>query len=223
MRKKPASAIPTIIMAAFALLIILVLMHQVRRNLSLSSLSALGDGKIAFIDSTYYNALYKFQVKLPNERWRCTRLADTVKVPPADTASALWPQIHWLVAFDRVEKDTIARSRIGLLVWPGSVPDYDLSVALLAEKYIEQEKAGRRIPILQPVTSPAHHAFSGSYFVIILPQQPVEQNQVLFCCILPRRNWAYIIKTESPEAHYDFIRPELERLVKNFQSYAITG
>ncbi len=204
-------------MALFALAVVLVLMQQIRKNLMMVPHSPSSKIQIGIIDSTYYCAPYKFSLTLPNHNWRLSRLADTLTAVPADTTLQLWSQILWLVQFQRLETDTMAQGRIGVLDWPSYVSHDDLAIELMAEHIQRMETNNRRVTILQPVTSPAHPSFPGSYFVMIIPP---PDSRMLVCCVLVRKNWAYIIECTAAEDDYDVLRGEIQKLVRGFRSFA---
>lgn len=219
MRKK-SSALPAVLMAIFTLAVVLVLMQQIHRNLKMTLSPAPTNVQIGVLDSTYYCAPYKFLLTLPNHQWQVLRLSDTLQAVTADTTTHLWSQILWLVQFHKVERDTLAKGRVGLLNWPSEVSHYDIAVQFLAEHLQMVEADGRRVTILQPVTYPAHQFFPSSYFVIIIPTR--EANRVMLCCVLARRTWAYIIECSATEANYDNLRTEIQKLVRGFRSFTPT-
>ena len=145
-----------------------------------------------------------------------TVLSRDTLLSAVDTTRALLSQISWLMRMDPAADFSPTSAKIGIMKWPAPFVARDVTISFLAEMLAGYEIDNKRAEILLGTTVPAHHIMQGAYFVVKFPR--IENSALVrIFCLLPRRNAAYIVQSETDEESYPLVRADLERIVARFR------
>ncbi len=205
-----------IVMLLFGLVAVILIMLQLRRSMPKPppELARLA-GRIGIVDSTIVHRPLHFMLKMPSNVWHPTILSKDTSFVTFRAAQPVLDQIAWLANCQRAGEDT-ASARIGVLRVAEPPDSHELAITVLAELLDRYEINGRRVAILQPVTSPAHQVLKGDYFAVKLPAVNGQASQILVVALLPRGNTVFVIQSQTTEQAYPQIRDELQDLVRRF-------
>lgn len=217
--KKRKVDVRAVIMLLFALIAVLLLMLQLQRMTPKppEEFAKLANARFAVVDSTYINLPLQFSIKMPNRFWELSILTHDTLVPRFNTPRNMDAHILWLLSATRIaQEDTLAVCTIGVMRCETGLTAADLAINYLAEMISAYEQPGKRIHIVQPVSSPAHQLLKGAYFMINLSDFSGIKMPVWLVALLPRGERLYIIRSKTTEIFYPLVREELQEIVQRF-------
>jgi len=175
------------------------------------------DAKI--IDGKYYNKRYNFGIALPTTDWEIFYQENTDSLFVQNSSLTLIENINLLANMNRRDKlDTLSIVQIGII--PLNEPRMPASLAKQSLQEIRQNfLSPDTVRMISDVTLTGMSKLRGAYYMVELPEQSHTKFPVWLVMFLVQNRFCYTITCQVKAEEYDFLRPDLEDILKSFRIF----